>query len=311
MEQVDVAAVCDTNKKKVQWVAEKFGVERYGTSLDELLKMDDIDAVDVCVPTEKHMDVVLAALSAGKHVLVEKPMALNHQQAEKMVAAAEKYDRRLMVAMNVRFREDSLVLHKFTARGELGDIFYVKAGWLRRKQDLSHKALYEWQKRSGGGVLMDLGIQMLDVGLWLMGNQPAKSVKSAVYSNVTGLEVEDSAAAFISLKNGATLTVEVSWTLLSDKDFFYTNLFGANGGALLNPLRIHKELHGSLVNVTPVKKESPENLYKRSYENELRQFAECILEGTEVISSGEEQLERMRILDAIYRSAQSGEEVSL
>ncbi|MFQ5824284.1 MAG: Gfo/Idh/MocA family oxidoreductase [bacterium] len=113
------------------------------------------------------------------------------------------------------------------------------------------------------------------------------------------------------LDDEATLTVEVSWALLSEKDFFYTNLFGTKGGALLNPLRIHKEIHGNLVNVTPSKEESPSNLYKKSYENELQHFVNCLKNGDEIASSGEENLERMRIVDAVYESAKTGREVKL
>jgi len=310
-EDVEVVALCDKNKNKMQWLAERFNIEHCFTDIAALLKLDDLDAVDVCVPTASHMDVGIAALSAGKHVLVEKPMALNFAQAKNMADAAKKYQRKLMVAMNVRFRQDSIILNTFTKQGELGEIFYAKTGWLRRKQNLSINSLLQLKKSSGGGVFMDLGTQMLDVGLWLMGNPKAKTVKASLYSNLKQLPDEDSAAAFINLENGATLTIEVSWTLLSESDFFYTNLFGTNGSALLNPLRVHKELHGNLVNVTPTKRESKENLYKKSYKNELRHFTDCLLQKIDMISSGEEQLERMKILDAVYQSAQSGKEITL
>ena len=152
---------------------------------------------------------------------------------------------------------------------------------------------------------------MLDVGLWLMGEQKAVSVSASIYKNLSHLEVEDSAAAFIRLEGGATLTIEVSWTLLMDKDFFYTNLFGEGGGALLNPLRIHKELHGNLVNVTPARGDTPQNMYKRSYENELRHFINSLQNSNIPVTSPEENLERMRIADAVYESAATGREVLL
>jgi predicted dehydrogenase len=143
-----------------------------------------------------------------------------------------------------------------------------------------------------------------------MGEPKAGSVKASIYSN-GGLAVEDSAAVFVQLDNGATLTIEVSWTLLMNNDFFYTNLFGKNGGALLNPLRIHKELHGNLVNVTPVKEETLENLYKKSYENEIRHFIAALNDKTVPITSEEDNLERMRIVDAVYESAKTCREIVL
>lgn len=309
--EVELLAVCDINKTKAQWVADRFKIPHVFDDMDDLFKMEQIEAVDICTPTQSHMPIAISALSSGKHVLVEKPMARNYEESKKMVSFANKYDRKLMVAMNVRFRQDATTLNSFTQGGELGEIFYIKAGWLRRGEKLVNRTWFVEKEISGGGVFMDLGIQMLDVGLWLMGNLKAESVKATTYNKITQLKVEDSAAAFIQLINGATLTVEVSWTLLSEEDFFYTNLFGTRGTAFLNPLRIHKELHGNLVNVTPTKEESPKNLYKKSYQNELLHFVNCLMKEKPLTSSGEENLERMRIVDAIYESAKSGHEVKL
>jgi predicted dehydrogenase len=311
MENVEIVAVCDAVKKKAQWVADKFKIKHSFGDIDDLLKIEEIQAVDICTPTQSHLPLTLSALSADKHVLVEKPMARNYDESQKMVEWAKKQQRLLMVAMNVRFRPDALTLNSFTQNGELGEIFYAKTGWLQRKEKLVHRTWFAEKEIAGGGVFMDLGIQMLDVGLWLMGNRKAESVTAAIYNKVAQLDVEDSAAAFIRLENNCTLTVEVSWTLLSENDFFYTNIFGTHGAALLNPLRIHKELHGNLVNVTPAKSESVTNLYKKSYENEMRHFIDCIIHKSELISGGEENLERMRIVDAVYQSAKIGREIKL
>lgn len=306
---VELVAVCDTVKARAKAVAEKFRIPRYYTNDDEVLKLDDIHAVDVCVPTNVHMPVATAALSAGKHVLVEKPMARNVEESEKMLDAARRYQRKLMVAMNVRFRRDVVNLKSFVDGGELGEVFYVKSGWLRRQERWSEHSWLFQKKYSGGGVLMDLGIQMLDLSLWLLGNRKAKSVKATTYNKVAKLEVEDAAVAFIHFEDGTTLTLEVGWTLLTEDDFLYTNLFGTRGGALLNPLRVMKEMHGSLVNLTPAREEKPTNTYKRSYESELRHFVKCLREDIHMFSSGEESLERMRIIEKMYQSAATGKEV--
>ncbi|MFQ5706256.1 MAG: Gfo/Idh/MocA family protein [bacterium] len=308
---VQLLAVCDRNKNKAQWIADRYRIPRVFDDIEELLKLEEVQAVDICTPTQSHLYIAEAALSSGKHVLVEKPMARNYEESKNMVDAAQRYRRKLMVAMNVRFRQDAIILKSFLNGGDLGEIFYSKTGWLRKKEKMLDRSwLYE-KEISGGGVFMDLGIQMLDVGLWLMGDVPVESVKAATYNKINKLEVEDSAAAFLRLNNGATLTVEVSWTLLSEKDFFYTNLFGTHGGALLNPLRIHKELHGNLVNVTPNKVETQMNLYKKSYQNELLHFVDSLKNSTPLVSSGAEMLERMRVVEAVYESAKSGREIEL
>lgn len=306
---VELVAVCDTVKARAKAVAEKFKIPRYYTNDDDVLKLDDIHAVDICVPTNVHMPVAIAALSAGKHVLVEKPMARNVEESERMLEAARRYERKLMVAMNVRFRRDVVNLKSFVDGGELGEVFYVKSGWLRRQEKWTEHSWLFQKKYSGGGVLMDLGIQMLDLALWLLGNRKAKSVKATTYNRVARLEVEDAAVAFIHFADGTTLTLEVSWTLLTEDDFLYTNLFGTRGGALLNPLRVMKEMHGSLVNLTPAHEEKPTNTYKRSYENELRHFVKCLREDIHMFSSGEESIERMRIIEKMYQSAATGKEV--
>jgi predicted dehydrogenase len=311
IEGAEVVAVCDINKAKARWVADRFKIPHVFHSEDALLKSGLAEAADICVPTNVHMRVAVDSLSAGLHVLVEKPIALNYDEAKQMVEAAERYDRHLMVAMNVRFRQDARTLKNFASGGELGDIFYAKMGWLRRKEKRGERTWFTDRRISGGGVLMDLGVQMLDLGLWLMGNPVAESVKAVTYNRVAGLDVEDAVGSFIQFTNGSACSMEASWSLYGEKDVFYANLFGTQGGALLNPLRIHKELHGSMVNVTPARENSLSNIYKRSYQNELMHFVDALQNGVKLESTGRESLERMRIVDAIYESAKTGTEVRL
>jgi len=309
LDNVEIVGVCDTNERVARGIAEKYKIKHVFKKAEDLLKIDELDAVDICTPTQTHKDLAVAALEQGKHVLVEKPMARNYAEAQKMVESAIKHKKHLMVGMNVRFRQDARVLRTFTQKGELGDIFYAKAGWLQRRESLAHKAWKLKKELAGGGVFMDLGIQMLDASLWLIGDPKAKSVTASLYNNISGLPVEDSASVFIRLENNTTLTIEVSWTLLSENDFFYTNLFGKNGGALLNPLRVHKELHGSLVNVTPAKSDSLQNIYKKSYENEIVHFVNRLSNDKIIPEEYEAMLERMKIVDAVYKSAKTGKEV--
>jgi predicted dehydrogenase len=309
--EVELVAVCDTVKTRAKAVAEKYKIPQYLTRDEDVLKRDDIDAVDICVPTNLHERLTLESLSAGKHVLVEKPMSRTVEEGEKMVRAARQHKKHLMVAMNVRFRWDAVNLKSFVDGGEVGKVFYMKTGWLRRKKKSDEQAWMFQKKHSGGGVLMDLGIQMLDVSLWLLNNPKVKSVKANVYNQAGKFEVEDTATAFVHLDNDVTLGLEVSWIFLRDQDLFYTNLLGTQGNAQLNPLRVTKELHGNLVNLTPGRAETHTNLYKQSYENELRHFISCLRDGAPMLSSGEESLERMRLIEVMYESANRGKEVAL
>jgi predicted dehydrogenase len=275
-----------------------------------LLRMDEIDAVIIATPNHLHAPMTQAALGYGKHVLCEKPPARNFAEASQMADAAQKSGKVLMYAMNNRFRSDVAVLRRHLEREELGRIYYAKTGWLRRRSDPRGPGWYENKRSSGGGVLMDLGVQMLDLSLWLLGNPKVDSVMAAKYVTDPRKDVEDTVAAFLVLEGGASLTLEVSWALLLEKNFPYLNLFGTDGAALLNPFRIHKELGGNLLNVTPAL-ESPKNIYKQSYEQELDHFLRCITQGEKPMASAEEGREIMRIIDAIYQSAEARREVRL
>jgi len=150
---------------------------------------------------------------------------------------------------------------------------------------------------------------MLDLSLWMLGNPKVKSVTSSVHRSRAG-EVEDSATAFFRLQNEATLTLELSWGLLMEKDFAYLNLFGSGGAALLNPLRIHKGMHGALVNVTPTR-ESTRNQYKVAIDTQIQHFADVLQKGTKPLGTAAEILPVMKLMDAVYKSAEIGKEVRL
>ncbi len=158
-------------------------------------------------------------------------------------------------------------------------------------------------------LVLDLGFQMLDLSLWTLGNPAVESATASLHRSRKG-EVEDSATAFFRLATGATLTLEVTWGLLMEKDFHYLNLFGSGGAALLNPFRVHKGMHGTLVNVTPTL-DSSRNQYKYSIEAQIAHFADVLRENAKPMGHADEILPVMELMDAVYRSAEQGKEVRL
>jgi predicted dehydrogenase len=310
VEGVELVAICDRDPEKAARVAQKFGVARAVERFDDLLADDAVDAIDICTPNYLHRPMAVAALEAGKHVLVERPLARSAEEAEAMVKAARKADRVLMCGVNHRFRADAQILKRFVEKGELGRVFFAKAGWLRQRTEWDSDEWRRQKRESGGGVVMDLGFQMLDLARWVLGGPRAEAITASLHRHDGKEEVEDSATAFIRLDNGTTLTLEVTWGLLMEKDFAYLNLFGSGGAALLNPLRLHKGMHGSLVNVTPAL-ESSRNQYKASIEAEIAHFCEALRKGQSPEGSGEELLPVMQMVDAIYRSAAQGKEVKV
>jgi len=308
-EGLEIAALCDRDPEKVARVAQKFGIPRSTTRIEELLEDEDIHALDICTPNFLHAPMATAALEAGKDVLCERPLARSAEEAAAMVKVARKNERILMCAVQHRFRQDAQLLKRFVEDGDLGELFLAKAGWLRQRTEWDSDEWRRQKRESGGGVVLDLGFQMLDQALWIMGSPKVEAVTASVHRQRKG-EVEDSATAFLRLAGGAAFTLELTFGLLMERDFAYVNLFGTGGAALLNPLRIHKGMHGALVNVTPTVA-TASNQYKQSIEAQIAHFADALRKRTKPMGSAEEILPVMELMDAIYRSAEQGKEVRL
>ena len=170
IDNVDVVAVCDINEPRVKMVAEKFNVPKACTDYKEILEMDNLDAIDICTPNYLHSVIACAALEKGLHVLCEKPDAVSVAEAEKMKAAAEKSGKCLMVIRNNRYWPTSGFLKKFIGDGKMGEIYAARCGWQRRRGIPGRGGWFTTKAQSGGGPLIDLGVHMIDLALWLMGN---------------------------------------------------------------------------------------------------------------------------------------------
>jgi predicted dehydrogenase len=216
LEDVELVALCDRDPEKASRVAQKFGIPASYNRFEELLADDAIDAVDITTPNYLHAPMAVAALEAGKHVLCERPLARSGAEAATMAKAAKASDRLLMCAVQHRFRPDAQLLRKFVDKGDLGEIFLAKGGWLRQKTEWDSDAWRAQKRESGGGVVLDLGFQMLDMALWVLGDPKVESVTASVHRTKKG-DVEDSATAFLRLASGATLTLELTWGLLMEK----------------------------------------------------------------------------------------------
>ncbi len=306
---VEIVAVCDLDRAKAQFVADKFKVRRYYNNYEKMLVIEqDLDGVVICTPTIEHKAMAIAALEEKNNVLVEKPLARTSIEAEEIAAAAKRFHQTLMVGMNNRFRPDAMILKSFIEDKALGRLFYTKAGWFKKLNTESPWLTKKTQ--SGGGVVLDLGIVLLDLAFWMMGYPEVKEVTATNYSHHTK-DVEDSSIVFLKMRNASTLTIEASWSFESTSDFFYCDCFGSEGSGSLNPFRIIKRMHGNLVNVAPASIETPQSLYRKSYENELKHWIGSLRGLHAVISTGDEAVHRMKIIESIYKSAKRGKAVTL
>ena len=323
LDNVEVLAACDINEKRVRAFAEQYGIPRVYTDYNEMLKREDLDAVSVCTWNSVHAPAAIAALRAGKNVLCEKPMALNTEQALEMEQAAKEAGKLLMVGFVRRFGNDTAVLQDFIRGGMMGDVYYAKATYLRRAGFPG--GWFGDRSRSGGGPLIDLGVHVIDLVRYLMERPKAVSVSGAVFHKLGArtdirqekaysasdsadvFDVEDLAAAMIRFDNGAVLSIEASFSLNLKNDTGSIELFGTKAGAKLDPsLEFYTEQNRYLVNVTPVCNTALS--FEGLFEREIAHFVGCVSEGTECLSPAEDGVELMRIIDAVYRSAETGRE---
>ncbi|MEW6360326.1 MAG: Gfo/Idh/MocA family oxidoreductase [Planctomycetota bacterium] len=307
---VQVTALCDKNEQLLKQQAEAVGVFDTYSDHKEMLKKADMDAVSVCLPNFLHCPISMDALKAGKHVFCEKPPAMNAAEAQKMASLAAKKKRLMMYALCQRFSIQAKYVRSLVDKGELGDIYFGKAGYIRRRGiPIGAGGWFVDKKRAGGGALIDIGVHPLDCVWWLMGTPKPEVVMGATYQKFphavpkgVKFDVDDSAFAIIRFKNDATLVLECSWALFRDAAGV-REIAGTKGGANLAPLRILTERNGIQEDITPQLKE------ENQFQNEAVHFARCVLGKETPIPSAEQGVMLMKMLDAVYQSSETGKEV--
>ncbi len=308
--EVELVAVCDRVGSKARLVAERFGVPHAFSRLDELWHLEGLDIVDICTTTDAHPEIACAALEHGKHVFVEKPLSRTLAEAQQVAAAVAASGCHLMVGMNHRFRPDATLLKSYLRRGELGRIYYIKAGWLQPRQ--KEQRWLTQADISGGGVLLDLGIVMLDLILWMYDFAPVRSVHAALFYHQTRL-VEDIVVATLYFADGSIATLECSWSLMRPENLYYCNLFGTRGSGYLNPFRLVRQVEGEFVTLHA---EGQARLpsarqYAHSYQAEWQHFLNVLRGNLPPMSTAQEAVHRMRIVEALYLSGKEQREVLL
>lgn len=335
---VEMTAFCDILEERAEVAAKQYGAKGAKTYTDykQLLEDKTIDVLHVLTPNSSHSSITVDALEAGKHVMCEKPMAINSLEARKMLDAAKRTGKKLSIAYQNRFREDALMLKEACDDGFLGDIYLAKAHAVRRRAVPTWGVFMDKEKQ-GGGPLIDIGTHALDLTLWYMNNYRVKSVSGTAFhklkdqnrANMFGkwnpaeFEVEDAAVGFIKMENGATIYLESSWALNTvDVREAMTTLSGTKGGAEMrrhpvngNPaLFLNTEMYGKLVEITPEMISSIP--YYGSQEEtegdrEARQWIEAIMEDKEPLVKPEEAYIVTTILEAVYESSRTGKEIIL
>ena len=324
---VELYALCDINEKTLKEKGEKYGITRLYTDEAKMLaELPEIDAVSVCTWNSQHKPCTIMALEAGKHVLCEKPMAMNAVEAQEMIDASKKAGKKLMIGFVRRFGNDAEIAKDFIDAGSVGDIHYGKVVYLRRNG--CPGGWFGDKERSGGGPLIDLGVHVIDLVRYLMGCPKPVSVYGATYDAMGKREnlkdkvnyvssskskfehdVEDFATALIRFDNGAVLNVEASFNLhIGTKSRNSIEMYGTKGGIALSPeFELYTEINNYLTNVTL---NMPTALsFDGLFENEINYYVESIIEDRDLSEIAEDGCTLMKILDAVYLSAKEGREV--
>ncbi len=332
-DKAEMVAFCDIIPERAEKAAKQYGTPDAKVYTDhmELLKDPDIDVVHVLTPNVAHCEIACHAFEAGKHVMSEKPMAATVADAEKMIAAWKKSGKKFTIGYQNRFRPEVQNLKKACEAGDLGKIYYGEAVAVRRRS-VPTWGVFPNKALQGGGPLIDIGTHALDITLWCMDNYEPDRVLGSVYFELGHLpqavegnafgpwdpetyEVEDSAMGFIRMKNGATINLKASWALNTRENReAATSLCGTLGGAdIYDDMVIYNRGRNGQLMEEKVSGSGQIQFFEGSEgtpaDKEQKQWVDAILNDTEPLVKPEQALMVTRILEAIYKSAETGKEV--
>ncbi len=316
-DRCEVVALCDIDEARLAGVAEMLDVPQTYTDAQKMLDAAKLDVVSVATPNTLHHPLTMMALDAGLHVLCEKPMAMNAAQAKEMVDKAKTKQRKLAIHYNHRMQPSVQFLKRYAASGEMGEIYFARTTWHRRR-GIPGRASFLDKAHSGGGCLIDLGVHMLDQTLYIMGYPKVAAVSAGNYRKFDKkyvpdipMSVEDFSVSLLRLEGGGCLAMEISWASHHDHpEQMIVQLYGTEAGGLRwseqyqdQRTSIHRVEHDGLVTV---------NLDRPTKVTSVQaDFIDAIADGREPECTGEQGWRTMQVLDAIYESSEKGAEVKV
>ncbi len=317
IDNIEIVAVCDINPERTAFIKNKYPSCANAwetTDYMDIVNCADIDAVDICTPNYLHSIIAIAMLNAGKHVLTEKPDAMTVSEVAAMKAAAENNGKILMAMRNNRYIPATRHAKKAIANGDFGEFYAGRCGWIRRRGVPGDGSWFSDRSKSGGGPLIDLGVHMIDLAIYLMGNPKPISVSGSTFRGIVKSEekqfvfdVEDLAMGFIKFENGACLHIDFSWATNIPCETRFVELRGEKAGLKIenDVLNIFGEKYGQEYN------EQVNARGEYGHCVAIRHFADVVLNGAEPIFTPDQGVEMIKILNAIYESAETGKEVLL
>lgn len=326
--KAELVAMCDLDAAKLANRAARFGVKKTFTDYHEMLK-SDVEAVVVGVPNHLHRQIAIDSLAAGKHVLLEKPMAMNAAEGQDIAAATKKSGKLLTVAMCNRQNPQVQVAREYIAAGHFGNIYHMRTVLIRRRGIPGMGGWFTTKSKSGGGPMIDIGVHWFDLSMFLSGCWKPTSVSASTYAKfgprmkdyvyvdmwaepekIEGVcDVEDYSTGFVRFEGGATMVFDIVWAA-NAQDQQYIEIMGDKGGARLvdgdKPLTIFTENNGNIADIQPKYRGNV-----NSYVVQDRKFIEAIRGERPVEVPPEQGVVTMKLIDAIYASSEQGKEVAI
>jgi predicted dehydrogenase len=326
LDWVEIVAVADIVPGRAREFAATWGlpVEHAFEDHREMMRQIEMDAVSICTYNMGHRAPTVDALEAGKHVLLEKPMAATFEDAQAIMRTWERHqDRILMVGFQPDFSTDHQAAKRVMQSGVLGDIYYAETVTHRRWGIPG--GTFIRKDTAGSGTLVDTGVYAIHTALWLMGD-PKPVAVSAVTANHLGkgftgvglgvrgdpwiaeqMEVEEFASAFIRFENGAALQFKAAWAANIDT-LGRTYFLGTKGGLALNPLEIYQNHQAGGLNLTS----TPQGLVKvDDWQEKMHSFARAVRDDAPSPIDPRGVFLVNVIMDGVLRSAQLGREVEV
>ncbi len=328
-----IAGIADVDKSRAHELATQFTDATVTDNPQVLLGDPTIDAIVVCVPNRWHKELAIAAMRAGKDVLLEKPMGMNAAECQEINDTAISTDRILQIGMANRFTAVGQAAKELISSGDLGEIYHAKAHMYRRRGVPGLGGWFTTKELSGGGPLVDVGVHVVDLACWLMGFPKAQRVSGKVYSyfgkrmkdyvyenmwagppKLDGVcDVEDSAHALIHFEGGGTLDLNVSWAInmpaSDNQGKGRMGFFGDQGGMTFelsgDHLNVATEQHGRNVDTRVILPEMDPFL------SQATEFAKCVETRERPCATGQHGQIVQSILDAIYQSSETNQEIVL
>jgi predicted dehydrogenase len=287
----------------------------------EMLALPELDAVSVCTPNKFHCQPTVDALEAGKHVIVEKPMARNAEECQRMIDAAKANDRVLMCGFQWRFDPKSQFIKKQIEGGIIGDVMHARVHALRRRLVPSW-GVFGNLELQGGGAMIDMGVHILEMAHFLMGSPKPVAVSGQTFLEIANKpndvlapwgdwdhetwQSEDLATGYVRFDNGATMHIESSFVAHIEKEDNDVVIMGKQGGARFSEATVFTNQNGYMVDTKPAYLGKDDGF---SYK--MRHFVDCCRNGTPCEASGEDGRAVQQILDGLYASAKAGREITL